>query len=90
MNSEQFNQATNIVKNLRQKPDQEELLKLYGLFKQAKIGDNNKEKPGIFNFQEKYKWESWNNYKGMNKESAEKEYVILVNSLIKKYKLKKK
>ena len=34
MNSEQFNQAANIVKNLRQKPDQEELLKLYGLFKQ--------------------------------------------------------
>ena len=50
MNSEQFNQAANIVKNLRQKPDQEELLKLYGLFKQAKIGDNNKEKPSCLIF----------------------------------------
>ena len=67
MNSKEFNQAVEIVKKLRQKPDQEELLQLYGLFKQAIIGNNNK---------------------GKNKETAEKEYIILVNSLIKKYKLK--
>jgi acyl-CoA-binding protein len=35
MNSKQFNQAAEIVKKLRQKPAQEELLQLYGLFKQA-------------------------------------------------------
>lgn len=89
MNSKQFNQAAEIVKKLRQKPAQEELLQLYGLFKQATIGDNNKEKPGMFSFTEGYKWDAWNNNKGKNKEIAEEEYIILVNSLLKKYKLKK-
>ena len=89
MNSKQFNQAIEIVKKLNQKPDQNELLQLYGLFKQATIGDNNKEKPGIFSFTEGYKWEAWNNNKGKNKKTSEKEYIILVNNLIKKYKLKK-
>ena len=88
MNSKEFNQAVEIVKKLRQKPDQEELLQLYGLFKQAIIGNNNKEKPGMFSFTEGYKWKAWNNNKGKNKETAEKEYIILLNILIKKYKLK--
>ena len=89
MNSKQFNQAKDIVKKLNQNPEQEELLQLYGLYKQATIGDNNKEKPGMFSFKESYKWEAWNKNKGKDKLTAEKEYITLVNSLIKKYKLKK-
>jgi diazepam-binding inhibitor (GABA receptor modulator, acyl-CoA-binding protein) len=46
-------------------------------------------KPGMFSFTEGYKWDAWNNNKGKNKEIAEEEYIILVNSLLKKYKLKK-
>ena len=81
--------ATDIVKKLREKPNNDELLSLYGLYKQAILGDNTTEEPGMLSFNKKYKWASWNSNKGKSKEKAEYEYIILVNQLIKKYKIKK-
>jgi len=88
-NSKEFNQAAEYVKNLKTKPDNEELSKLYGLFKQAKFGDNNNDKPSFINFKETKKWSSWNENKGKTKYDSEVEYITLVNSLIKKYGIKK-
>lgn len=34
----------------------DELLQLYGLFKQASVGDNNTDKPGMLDFKGKAKW----------------------------------
>lgn len=42
----------------------DELLQLYGLFKQASVGDNNTDKPGMLDFKGKAKWEAWNKNKG--------------------------
>ena len=60
----------------------EKKLKLYGLFKQAKFGDNNTEKPGMLDFRGKAKWEAWNAVKGKDKEVAKKEYVEFVLTLL--------
>lgn len=67
------------------RPSDDELLELYGLYKQATVGDNNTTKPGVFDFKGKYKWESWDKLKGTSQEDAEKQYIALVDSLIAKY-----
>ena len=46
-NSTQFLQAAEAVNQLSTKPDNTTLGKLYGLYKQATVGDNNTNKPGI-------------------------------------------
>ena len=88
-NSKQFLQAAKIAKNLKSNPNNEELGKLYGLYKQATVGDINIEKPNILNFKESKKWEAWNVCKGKSTYNSEVEYITLVNLLIKKYGIKK-
>lgn len=34
---------------------------------------------------DRYKWDSWENLKGMSQEDAEKEYIKFVDELIEKY-----
>lgn len=73
------------MKNLKTKPNNDELLKLYGLFKQATVGDNTTEKPGVFDFKGKAKWEAWDKLKGTSQEEAEQEYIAYVGDLEDKY-----
>ena len=42
-----FLKAIDIVNNMKKVPSDNELLKLYGLFKQANIGDNNSPEPSF-------------------------------------------
>jgi len=81
MSQAEFDKAAEEVKNLSKKPSDEELLKLYGLFKQATVGDNNTDKPGMFDLKGKYKWEAWNGNKGKDKSTAQKEYIAIVHEL---------
>nr|CAI6504893.1 CIC_HP1_G0018840.mRNA.1.CDS.1 [Saccharomyces cerevisiae] len=85
MVSQLFEEKAKAVNELPTKPSTDELLELYALYKQATVGDNDKEKPGIFNMKDRYKWEAWENLKGKSQEDAEKEYIALVNQLIAKY-----
>lgn len=85
MVSAEFTQKADAVSNLPSRPSDDELLELYGLYKQATVGDNNTTKPGVFDFKGKYKWESWDKLKGTSQEDAEKQYIALVDSLIAKY-----
>ncbi len=57
-------------------------LKLYGLYKQATIGDCNTDKPGMLDFKGKAKWEAWNKVKGKDREVAKAEYVEYVLTLL--------
>lgn len=84
-NSPEFLKAADDVKNLTQRPTDEELLDLYGWFKQATVGDCNTDRPGMFDLKGKYKWDKWNGHKGTSKEDAEKAYIELANTLIQKY-----
>lgn len=80
-----FEEAIKIVNNLKTKPDDNELLQLYGLYKQTLFGDNTNERPGIFNFKECSKHDAWMEVRGMEQDKARLEYIILVNCLIDKY-----
>ena len=84
-NSEEFLKAAADVKNLKERPTNEELLDLYGYFKQATIGDCNTDRPGIFYMKDCAKWDNWNSRKGISKEDAEKKYIELVGVVKGKY-----
>lgn len=77
-----FEKAVAESKTLSQKPDNETLLTLYSLYKQATEGDINIDPPtNPFDFVAKAKYSSWENIKGKTKEDAMKEYVALVSKL---------
>jgi diazepam-binding inhibitor (GABA receptor modulating acyl-CoA-binding protein) len=78
---ELFTKATQDVKLLTVKPDDNTLLSLYGYFKQATVGDINTEKPSFFNFKETAKWSAWEKLKGMQKTQAQGNYIKIVKDL---------
>lgn len=69
-----------------QKISNDEKLALYGLYKQATVGDNNTDKPSFIQLEAKAKWGAWEGQKGKSKDAAEKEYIELVRTLLTKYK----
>ncbi len=81
----QYTTATKNVKKLDKRPKDDELLLLYGLYKQVEEGDNTTSKPWAVNFKGVKKWEAWASQKGKNVNIAKQEYIDLVNSLSKKY-----
>ena len=83
--SEEFNKAATDLKKLTQRPTDQELLDLYGYFKQVTVGDINTDRPGMFDFKGKAKWDNWQSRKGLSKEEAEKKYIELAKSLMEKY-----
>lgn len=75
----EFLKATHDVKKTN--PDDNQKLELYGLYKQATVGDCDKRQPSLLNLRERYKWTAWNNMKGKSKEEAMRMYVDLVKKL---------
>lgn len=76
-----FENAMNQVKLLKQDPGNQVKLKLYALYKQATDGPCNMPKPGVFDLVNKAKWEAWNSLGSLPKETARQNYVDLVSSL---------
>ncbi len=76
-----FEQAAKDVMALGQRPDNDVLLKLYGLYKQGADGDVSGPKPGFFDFVGTAKYEAWEKLKGVKPEDAMKKYVALVKTL---------
>jgi diazepam-binding inhibitor (GABA receptor modulator, acyl-CoA-binding protein) len=76
-----FNSAVVRSKELTQRPSNEDLLKLYALFKQATEGDVTGDRPGGFDFKAIAKFDAWTDIKGTSKEKAMEDYVAQVNSL---------
>lgn len=76
-----FNRAADYLQHLVNKLDSKELLRFYGLFKQATVGRCNVAKPGIFNMQGRAKWTAWNELDGMSKEAAMIAYVNALNEI---------
>lgn len=78
----QFEQAVADSKTLTEKPSNEILLQLYGLYKQGTSGDVDGEGPSNpFDFVAKAKHNAWEELKGKTKEAAMQEYVDLVKKL---------
>lgn len=77
----EFLDASERVKNLPAKPDNDTLLELYGLFKQASEGDVHGDKPGMFDFVGRAKYDAWKENEGMSRDDARQAYVELVERL---------
>jgi len=80
-----FEQAIKEVRELKVSPTNTELLQLYGLYKQATVGENKTKRPSFIDLKGCAKWDSWNDNKKLSKEEAQVKYVSLVSSLKSKY-----
>jgi acyl-CoA-binding protein len=77
-----FEQAVAESKGLNERPDNETLLKIYSLYKQATEGDCHIEPPtNPFDFVNKAKYEAWQGLSGMCQTRAMEEYVVIINLL---------
>ncbi|KAI8915675.1 acyl CoA binding protein-domain-containing protein [Gorgonomyces haynaldii] len=73
-----FEMACEQAKELNVQP--EDQLKLYGLYKQATLG-NAGQRPWTVNMVEHAKWSAWNNNKDKPQQECEQEYIQLVQQL---------
>jgi diazepam-binding inhibitor (GABA receptor modulating acyl-CoA-binding protein) len=64
--------------------DNETLLCLYGLYKQACEGNCNTPKPNFYDLKGIAKWSAWYENEGMDKVTAMRRYVRKVNKLLEK------
>jgi acyl-CoA-binding protein len=76
-----FEQAVADSKTLAERPDNQTLLKLYALYKQATSGDVDGKRPGFTDMVGRAKWDAWNELKGTGNEDAMKQYVALIDDL---------
>lgn len=78
---QEFQTACEQIKTVKSL-DNESLLSLYGLYKQALEGDCQTEKPSFFDLKANSKWNAWNENKSMDKSTAMKRYVRKVNKIL--------
>jgi diazepam-binding inhibitor (GABA receptor modulator, acyl-CoA-binding protein) len=80
---ERFEQAVAASKQLSDRPDNNTLLKLYSLYKQATDGDAPASSDaGMFDIVAKAKYSAWDALRGKSPEAAMEEYVALYEGLI--------
>ena len=77
----EFEAAAEASKRLPSRPDNDTLLQLYALYKQATSGDVSGSRPGGFDFVGAAKYDAWTRLKGTTAEAAMREYIALVNRL---------
>ena len=77
----EFEAAVANSRKLGERPNNSTLLKIYGLYKQATVGDNAEKKPGFGDMIGRAKWDAWNGFKGKSSDDAKREYVELIASL---------
>ena len=81
--TQQFEAAVANSKTLSEKPDNETLLALYSLYKQATEGDCKPDQApsNPFDFVAKFKFEAWSKLTGTTAADAMQQYIQLVNKL---------
>jgi len=77
----QFEAAAAASKNLKERPDNDTMLKLYALFKQATMGDVEGRRPGFTDMVGRAKYDAWAAVKGKAADEAMREYTALVHTL---------
>jgi carboxylesterase len=83
-NDDGFAAAQERVKTLKRRPSNDQLLALYGLYKQATEGDVQGSRPGMLDLKGRAKWDAWAARKGTAAADAREAYVALVADLEKK------
>lgn len=82
---EDFEAAAKRVNDLSKRPGNDDLLKLYALYKQATDGDVSGKRPGMLDVKGRAKYDAWAATKGTSADDARQKYVDLVASLEKKF-----
>ena len=77
----QFEAAAELAQQLPAKPDNETLLRLYALFKQATEGDVTGKRPGFMDMVGRAKYDARSHIKGTSRDNAMQAYIDLVESL---------
>lgn len=80
---DKFAAAKDRVEKLTKRPTNDQLLALYGLYKQATEGDVAGSRPGMLDLKGRAKYDAWASRKGMANEEAMKKYVETVDALAK-------
>ena len=78
---DQVDAAVADSKTLPERPDNQTLLKLYALFKQATAGDVEGDRPGMTDFVNRAKWDAWKALEGKSSDEAMQDYIDLVEGL---------
>lgn len=78
---EEFEKASAESKQLPQRPSDDDMLKIYSLYKQSTVGDVTGDRPGIFDFVGGAKYDAWAELKGKSTDEAMQAYVDLINKL---------
>ncbi|CAA3025560.1 acyl-CoA-binding protein isoform X2 [Olea europaea var. sylvestris] len=78
---EEFEEHAEKAKTLPESTSNEDKLVLYGLYKQATVGNVNTSRPGIFNMRDRAKWDAWKAVEGKSQEEAMSDYITKVKQL---------
>lgn len=81
-----FKMACDVAKLLPRRPTDDELLGLYGLYKQATLGDCNETRPFALDFKGRAKHDAWASLKGVDRVRAKKSYIGYVRDLANRHK----
>ena len=76
-----FEQAVADSKTLPERPDNQTLLKIYALYKQATVGDATGKRPSFTDLVGRVKWDAWKVVEGTSANEAMQAYVDLIESL---------
>ncbi len=77
----QFETAAKEAQLLSKRPDNETLLKLYALYKQATQGNVKGSRPGMLDMVGRAKYDAWAKLRGLSQEAAQQQYIDLVAQL---------
>ncbi|HEY1011447.1 MAG TPA: acyl-CoA-binding protein [Herpetosiphonaceae bacterium] len=77
----EFEAAAAAAQQLKNRPDNDTLLQLYALYKQASSGDAGGKRPGMLDLVGRAKYDAWAKLKGTGQDDARQQYVDLVAKL---------
>lgn len=78
---EDFEQAAKDATELPERPSQDNLLKLYGLYKQGSEGDATGDRPSMMDLKGRAKFDAWAKNKNTDQDAAKQSYIDLVTEL---------
>lgn len=76
-----FDAAVAASKTLTERPDNQTLLRIYSLFKQATEGDVSGKRPGFTDLIGRAKYDAWAALQGTTADAAKQAYVDLIKQL---------
>jgi len=83
---EKFNAAVKAIQRLPSdgtfQPSNEMKLTFYGLYKQATAGPCQEQRPSIFNYINRAKWDAWDKCRSMSKEAAMTAYIDEIRKIL--------